>query len=214
MSMPPRFEPTCPPDAHKVMRDPENKVIAEICVAIEDSELSFGVNNICDLLSAFSQKPLLLCSNKVRDEILKASEICGITPRFLTLNEDGNKGSIMPAEINAEEIEVADLRNNIEAARNFFDALSKKCIAVINLPSMYILRSISTVYAWDALLAKQFLSQYEKASQALTDADRELLQNVRYGREDALKVKDISETAYAFLRLERKLFLQYPTEDD
>ena len=214
MSMPQRFEPSCPPDAHKVMRDPENKVEAELCVAIKDSELTFGVNNICDLLSAFSAKPLLLCSEKARDEILKVSENCGITPRFLSLNSDGSKGSVMPADINAGEVDVVDLQDNIEAAHNFFDALSKSCIVVINMPSMYILRSISTVYAWDALLAKQFLSQYEKASQALTDADRELLQNVRYGKEDALKVKDISETAYAFLRLERKLFLQYPTEDD
>lgn len=48
----------------------------------------------------------------------------------------------------------------------------------------------------------------------LTDDDIALLTDVRYGRFDALNVEEKSATAYKFLRLERKLFLQYPTEDD
>lgn len=210
MSMPPRFEPSCPPDAHKVMRDPENKVVAELCVAISDHELSYGVANICDLLSAFSKKPLLYCSDKVREEILKVAANCEITPRFLNIN--GDKAVIMPGEAGVD-YDVCDLTDNAQASSKFLDALIKKCVIIINMPSMYILRSISTVFEWDLLLAKQFLTQYDKASAQLTDSDKELLQKVRYGKEDALKVKELSESAYPFLRLERKLFLQYPTED-
>lgn len=80
--------------------------------------------------------------------------------------------------------------------------------------SMFTLRSISTVFPWDRLLANQFLGQYLDASAQLTEADIKLLTDVRYGRFDALKVEEESKTAYKFLRLERKLFLQYPTEDD
>ena len=80
--------------------------------------------------------------------------------------------------------------------------------------SMFTLRSISTVFPWDELLANQFLGQYIKARAELTDSDIKLLEDVRYGRFDALKVEEESKTAYQFLRLERKLFLQYPTEDD
>ena len=79
---------------------------------------------------------------------------------------------------------------------------------------MFILRSISTVYPWDELLANQFLGQYTAALKDLTESDIKLLTDVRYGRFDALKVEEESKTAYKFLRLERKLFLQYPTEDD
>lgn len=84
----------------------------------------------------------------------------------------------------------------------------------MDMLSMFTLRSISTVYPWDELLANQFLGQYLEASKALTDDDIALLTDVRYGRFDALSVEEKSATAYKFLRLERKLFLQYPTEDD
>ena len=211
MSMPPRFEPTCPPDAHKVMREPENKVAAKLCVAVEDHELSYGTANICDLLSAFSKTPLISCSDKVREEILKFADASEIKPQFLKNN--GDHAVIMPGEAGAEYT-VCNLCDPAKATTEFLEALLQKdTVIVIAMPSMYILRSISTVFEWDVLLAKQFLGQYEKASAQLTDSDKELLQRVRYGQEDALKVKELSESAYPFLRLERKLFLQYPTED-
>lgn len=79
---------------------------------------------------------------------------------------------------------------------------------------MFTLRSVSTVYPWDKLLANQFLGQYTEAVSQLSEDDVKLLTDVRYGRFDALEVENKSKTAYKFLRLERKLFLQYPTEDD
>ena len=77
---------------------------------------------------------------------------------------------------------------------------------------MLILRSISTVYPWDKLLAGDFIRQYIKASDAISDEDRDLLRQIRYGKYDPMNAKDTK--AYQFLRLERKLFLQYPSEDD
>ena len=66
MAMPPRFKPSCPPDAHKVMRDPENSIRAALAVKISDAELQNGADNICQLLSAFSKTPLTLCSESLK----------------------------------------------------------------------------------------------------------------------------------------------------
>ena len=110
--------------------------------------------------------------------------------------------------------DIYDFAGNSDNYKEFLDLLEKKCLISLDLLSMFTLRSISTVYPWDKLLANQFLGQYLDASKTLTESDLKLLCDVRYGRFDALKVEEESKTAYKFLRLERKLFLQYPTEDD
>lgn len=211
MSMPQRFEPTCPPDAHKVMREPQNKVNAILAVKVPDSELQYDVADICDLLSAFSKKPVIYCSDAVRAAILEKSADSDITPVFLKKNDQGLV-ELMPGTPD-KVYQFADLSNAQDAAKDFLEKLVDECVIVVNMPSMYILRSVSTVFAWDELLAKQFMRQYQDACSKLTPSDKELLQRVRYGNEDALKVKELSASAYPFLKLERKLFLQYPTED-
>ncbi len=211
MSMPQRFEPTCPPDAHKVMRDPQNKVNAILAVNIPDSELQYDVADICDLLSAFSKKPVIYCSDAVRAAILEKSGDSDITPVFLK-KHDHDLVELMPGTPE-KTYQFVDLSKAEDAAENFLKKLENECVIVVNMPSMYILRSVSTVFEWDDLLAKQFMHQYDEACSKLTPSDKELLQRVRYGKEDALKVKELSASAYPFLKLERKLFLQYPTED-
>lgn len=213
MSMPERFQPKCPPDAHKVMRDPENQVKASLAVAVNDSELDNGADNICELIAAFSKKPLVLCSERVKAELLAHAGDSGITPEFVEVLEAGKCRAVSAAGAVGANRDFTDLTDAKKAAAEFLEALKKDGVIAISMPSMYILRSVSTVYAWDALLARQFLSQYEKAASDLSDSDRALLTDVRYGRQDALKVKELSASAYPFLRLERKLFLQYPTED-
>ena len=179
MSMPERYHPECPPDAHKVIRPPESEVLATLCVKVEDCEESNGMVNVVKILSLMSKKPLILCSEAV-----------GPTMDFYDLSAKGSDCS------------------------GFLDLLSKKCLICLNTLSMFTLRSVSTVYPWDKLLANQFLGQYTEAVSQLSEDDVKLLTDVRYGRFDALEVENKSKTAYKFLRLERKLFLQYPTEDD
>ncbi|MGN0908861.1 MAG: hypothetical protein ACI4NA_04510 [Succinivibrio sp.] len=211
MPMPPRFQPSCPPDAHKVIRDPENKVAAQLCVRIEDPEFKNGAREICELLGAFAKNPIISCSDKARLEIEGNAAGEGITPSFLKTLEGG--GAAVCATGKADRgVKACDLTDGKDASR-FLDELLKDQVVVIPMASMYILRSISTVYAWDKLLAQQFLRQYEDALAQLTAPDRTLLEDVRFGRIDPLKVKELSPTAYPFLRLERKLFLQYPSED-
>lgn len=212
MSMPKRFQPKCPPDAHKVMRDPENKVIATLAVKVEDYELENGADNICELITAFSKKPLILCSDKVKSAILEAKDDT-LVPEFVEKLSSNSCRAVSVTGAVGATVPFCELNKPELVAAEFLDVLKREGVIAISMPSMYILRSISTVYAWDALLAKQFLSQYENAVKQLTADDRKLLSDVRYGREDALKVKERSESAYPFLRLERKLFLQYPTED-
>ncbi|MDD6318439.1 MAG: hypothetical protein PUA61_06290 [Succinatimonas hippei] len=211
MPMPPRFQPSCPPDAHKVMRDPENKVAAALCVRVEDKELENGPREICELLGAFSKNPIISCSDNARLKIEGNAAGEEIMPAFLKILEGG--GAVISQTGHPDHgVKVCDLTDESKA-RLFLDELLKDQVVVIPMASMYILRSISTVYAWDKLLAQQFLRQYEDALNKLTAPDRTLLEDVRYGRVDALKVKELSATAYPFLKLERKLFLQYPSED-
>jgi hypothetical protein len=212
MPMPPRFKPSCPPDAHKVIRDPENKVSALLCVKVEDRELENGSREVCELLGAFSRTPIVSCSDDARLKIEGSAAGEEILPSFLKILEGG--GAVISQTGKPDRgVKVCDLTDGADAPR-FLEELSKEQVVVIPMASMYILRSISTVYAWDRLLARQFLRQYEDALNKLTAPDRALLEDVRFGRTDPLKVKELSPTAYPFLRLERKLFLQYPSEED
>ncbi len=215
MSMPERYHPECPPDAHKVIRPPEKEVFATLCVYVPDSEEANGMDNVTDILSMMNKKPLILCSEKMKALILKNSEQAEIKPEFIRIHDDQSKASIAYTDgAVGPSLDFYNIVENRELAKDFLQLLQKKCLICLDTLSMFILRSISTVYPWDELLANQFLGQYTAALKDLTESDIKLLTDVRYGRFDALKVEEESKTAYKFLRLERKLFLQYPTEDD
>lgn len=213
MPMPERYHPECPPNAHKVIRPPENEVFAILAVKVPDSEEQNGMENVCDMLSLMSKKPVVLCSEKMEQLIKENAKNSEIEPSFIRNNAedkayisyiDGAQGEVLP---------FYDWAFAPQSFKDFLPRLQEKCLLCVDMPSMFILRSISTVYPWDKLLAQQFLGQYLQACETLTAEDKKLLEDVRYGRFDALKVEDESKTAYKFLRLERKLFLSYPTED-
>ena len=215
MSMPERYHPECPPDAHKVIRPAETKVYATLCVHVPDSEEANGMDNVTDILSLMSKKPLILCSDKMKDLILKSAEQAEIEPSFIRVHDDKTKASISYADgAIGPTMDFYNWAGQSDKFKDFNSLLEKKCLISLDTHSMFTLRSISTVYPWDKLLANQFLSQYIEASKSLSEDDVKLLSDVRYGRFDALAVEEKSATAYKFLRLERKLFLQYPTEDD
>lgn len=214
MSMPERYHPECPPDAHKVIRPPEKEVFATLCVKVDDSEEKNGMTNVVDILSLMGKEPLILCSDKMRQLICDYAKGSEVKPEFLRVHEDGKASVSYENGAIGPTTDFYDLAGNAENYKDFLKILEKKCIVSVDMLSMFILRSISTVYPWDELLANQFLGQYLNASKALSSDDIALLTDVRYGRFDALNVEEKSATAYKFLKLERKLFLQYPTEDD
>ena len=214
MSMPERYHPECPPDAHKVIRPPVTEVLATLCVRVPDTEEAHGMDNVTDILSLMSKEPIIICSEKMKDLINKSAAQAEIKPIFVNIH-DNNKASLVYQDGAVSSVlDFYDFAGNSDNYKEFLDLLEKKCLISLDLLSMFTLRSISTVYPWDKLLANQFLGQYLDASKTLTESDLKLLCDVRYGRFDALKVEEESKTAYKFLRLERKLFLQYPTEDD
>lgn len=214
MSMPERYHPECPPDAHKVIRPPVTEVLATLCVRVPDTEEDNGMDNVTDILSLMSKEPIIICSDKMKDLINKSAAQAEIKPIFVNIH-DNNKASLVYQDGAVSSVfDFYDFAGNSDNYKEFLDLLEKKCLISLDLLSMFTLRSISTVYPWDKLLANQFLGQYLDASKTLTESDLKLLCDVRYGRFDALKVEEESKTAYKFLRLERKLFLQYPTEDD
>ena len=166
-----------------------------------------GVPLVADMSS-------MICSEKMKNLINKSAAQAEIKPIFVNIH-DNNKASLVYQDGAVSSVfDFYDFAGNSDNYKEFLDLLEKKCLISLDLLSMFTLRSISTVYPWDKLLANQFLGQYLDASKTLTESDLKLLCDVRYGRFDALKVEEESKTAYKFLRLERKLFLQYPTEDD
>ncbi len=215
MSMPDHFHPECPPDAHKVMRPPENEVNASLAVRVEDSELTEGGKNICDVLKSMSKTPLIVCSEKVREQITANAADSEIEPAFVSVLENGTEASIHYQDgAVGENLKFVDYSKDFSLYKDFLEELPNKAILCVDMFSMFIMRSLSTVYPWDKLLAQHFLTQYLQAVPEVTEEDKKLLHDVRYDRNDLLTVKDTSATAYRFLKLERKLFLQYPTEDD
>lgn len=208
MPMPPRLQPVCPPSAHKVIRPPETRILARLCIAVSDAELSRGAGEICLLLKAFADRPLVLGSAAVRQALDAAAAAAEV--KLVYVRDLGGGRACAEAE-GAEARECVFYDDAASGNyQDFFSQLKEDCIISLDMLSMYILRSVSTVYAWDGLLARQFLGQYFKARNNLVPGDQELLQDVRYGHAEALKLKEKSSTAYAFSRLERKLFLQYP----
>ena len=67
MSMPERYHPECPPDAHKVIRPPITEVLATLCVRVPDTEEANGMDNVTDILSLMSKERIIICSEKTKD---------------------------------------------------------------------------------------------------------------------------------------------------
>ena len=78
-----------------------------------------------------------------------------------------------------------------------------------NSPLVSILPSVKKSRIF---LASDFIRQYLGACEILDDKEIQDLFDVRYGRQEGSALKDAK--AFHFLKLERKLFLQYPTNDD
>lgn len=210
-----RMQTECPPDAHKVIRPPENEVKATICVKVDSAEAqTYGIEDFCSVLALMGTKPLVFTEDSaLKEQIIAQKQASEIEPAFL--KKDGDVAYFTYADgAQGQALPFIDYTTDKQQVANFFEDLGKKQFIIIDSADMLILRSISTVYPWDKLLAGDFLRQYLKASSEVTEADRKLLTEIRYGRKDGLSIKESDPTAYAFLRLERKLFLQYPTEDD
>ena len=132
MPMPPRFKPSCPPDAHKVIREPENKVLAELCVRIEDAELENGAREVCELLGAFSKSPIVSCSDKARLEIEGCAAGEGIMPSFLKVLQGG--GAVVATTGKPDRgVKACDL-TDLSKARLFLGELLKARALFPGLP--------------------------------------------------------------------------------
>ncbi|MCR5535973.1 MAG: hypothetical protein K6F05_01010 [Succinivibrio sp.] len=219
MSMPEQLPPQCPPDAHKVMREPENNVKALLCICVPDSELDNGEGQVMDIISRMGKKPLILCSDKVREVIDKRAHDFEIEPDYLEVHADQQHASIHYADKSiSETFDYVQLGFADPKYKEYLELLQQKIVIGLDMMTMFIARSISTVLPWDKLLANTFLSQYLKAAPQVTEEDKKLLGDIRYDRVNSFDVFDDkehrSESAYQYLRLERKLFLQYPTEDE
>lgn len=209
-----RMQTECPPDAHKVIRPPENEVKATICVKLNESEAQkFGADDFCNALSLMSSKPLIMCSDELRKTILEHKAAGEIEPQFLVIEgdqayityEDGAKSHARAyTDMTADTSKYADFLNQLKVDQ----------FIIVDSYSMLIWRSISTVFPWDGLLASDYVRQYLKASEAVNEEDLDLFLQVRYGRIDGFSLKKTHENAYRFLQLERKLYLQYPDEED
>lgn len=211
-----RMETECPPDAHKVIRPPENEVKATICVKLTEQEAEqYGEVDFCNTLSLMSSKPLILCSDKCREMIAKHKKDCEIEPCYLQVSADGTEANISYDDgAQGPSMPCVDLSKDPKDAERFLDELTKKQFIIIDSYAMLILRSISTVYPWDKLLANDYLRQYLQARADITQHDLDLFIEVRYGRKDGFGLKSSDPKAYRYLQIERKLFLQYPAEDD
>ena len=213
MSQIERLHPDCPPDAHKVIRPPENELNALLCVLVTEKEVqTYGIIDVLDVLALMSQKPLLLCSKEIEEEILKNCEKAELDPAFIRVHSDNTCSIAYKDGAISSTMPFYDFAPDYNNFKHFLEKLSEKCVVTVDMLSMLILRSISTIYPWEKLLAGDFINQYIKASAALNDDDRHLLREIRYGKIAPEEAKDTA--AYQFLRLERKLFLQYPSEDD
>ena len=99
---------------------------------------------------------------------------------------------------------------NEDLLKNLCDIQVENKLSLIPLPltDMLILKSITTVQPYDLPLARLYLKQYTEAKEALTEADRNLLRDIK---EQGLPTLDdsYSEQVYRFLKVERKLFTQY-----
>lgn len=206
-----RMQSECPPDAHKVLRDPQNEVQAKLAVRVEDRELErYGAFDLCQTLALMSSEPLICASDKVTEAVAAEAARAEIKPSFLKTKDDkafaaypdGAVGSALP---------FVELSGDKALYKDFLDLLGSPCYIVIDSLSMLIMRSVSTIYPWDKLLASDFVRQYLQAAAMLDTKLEQDFMDVRYGRKDVEELKRTD--AALFLRLERKLFLQYPSDD-
>lgn len=209
-----RMQTECPPDAHKVIRPPENEVKATICVKLNDSEAQkFGAEDFCNALSLMSAKPLICCSEELRKTIGEHKAAAEIEPQYLVI--DGDKAYVTSDDgSQGPTRDFIDMTADSSLYSDFLNQLKKDQFILVDSYSMLIWRSISTVYPWDGLLAGDYVRQYLKAAELVNDEDLDLFLQVRYGRIDGFSLKGTHANAYRFLQLERKLFLQYPDEDE
>ncbi len=212
MSQITRLTPDCPPDAHKVMREPENRLEALLAVRVEDAELQrYGAADLCEVLALMSSTPNIICSDACQEAIKPHAAAAEIKPNFIKIY--GNEACILYADgAQSSMLPFLDFADNFNKYSDFLAHLSDKCLISVDTLSMLVLRSISTVFPWDKLLAGDFVRQYLRASEKLSTDDRLLLTDIRYGRASS-EIKQTKPAAYQFLRLERKLFLQYPSDD-
>lgn len=214
-----RMQTECPPDAHKVIRPPENEVKALLCVKLDAKQCEhYGKEDFCSMLALMSKHPMLWCDAALKDIVAEGAAAAEIDPSFLQLHEDGTTGNLsyLSGAV-GESLPVVDLTLDdaeLTQAASFLDLLGKKQIIVVDAESMLILRSISTVYPWDKLLAGDYLRQYLKARKEVSAEDLGLFNDVRFGRIDGYSLKSTNPVAYHYLQLERKLFLQYPDDED
>ncbi|WP_294495221.1 hypothetical protein [uncultured Ruminobacter sp.] len=191
---------------------------------IVDSRLYKNVplKGILELASLINPTSLMLFSTDsdfIADFSSKASELEEMVTLYAPKNEDMNtfipvcspKAAKIPKNVEfAKDRDVLASYENEDLLKNLCDIQVENKLSLIPLPltDMLILKSITTVQPYDLPLARLYLKQYTEAKEALTEADRNLLRDIK---EQGLPTLDdsYSEQVYRFLKVERKLFTQY-----
>lgn len=211
-----RMQTECPPDAHKVIRPPEKVCKAILCVKLNEAEAQeYGATDFCSAISLMGAKPFLVCSDEIRQLIKEHKAQAQIDPAYLQVSADGTEAYVSYDDgAQGQSLPVVDLTQENANVGAFLDLLTQKQYIIIDSYSMLILRSISTVFPWDPLLAQHYLTQYLQARDNVTAEELELFIKVRYGCMEGFSLKSLNKNAYNFLQIEKKLYLQYATEDD
>lgn len=191
---------------------------------IVDSRLykNIPLKGILELASLINPTSLMLFSTDsdfIADFSSKASELEEMVTLYAPKNEDMNtfipvcspKAAKIPKNVEfAKDRDVLASYENEDLLKNLCDIQVENKLSLIPLPltDMLILKSITTVQPYDLPLARLYLKQYTEAKEALTEADRNLLRDIK---EQGLPTLDdsYSEQVYRFLKVERKLFTQY-----
>ncbi len=99
---------------------------------------------------------------------------------------------------------------NFAGLDTFCDKLQENTVSFMPVPviSMLTLKSILGILPYDYLLAKLYTSQLSKAYQNLSDEDKDLVYRIKEQGLTTLS-DDYSAPVQQFLRVERKLYLQY-----
>lgn len=180
------------------------------------------LKGILELASLINPTSLMLFSTDrdfIADFSSKASELEEMVTLYAPKNEDMNtfipvcspKAAKIPKNVEfAKDLDVLASYENEDQLKNLCDIQVENKLSLIPLPltDMLILKSITTVQPYDLPLARLYLKQYTEAKEALTEADRNLLRDIK---EQGLPTLDdsYSEQVYRFLKVERKLFTQY-----
>lgn len=191
---------------------------------IVDSRLYKNVplKGILELASLINPTSLMLFSTDrdfIADFSSKASELEEMVTLYAPKDESMSafipvcspKAAKIPKNVEfAKDQDVLASYENEDLLRNLCDIQVENKLSLIPLPltDMLILKSITTVQPYDLPLARLYLKQYAEAKDALTEADRNLLRDIK---EQGLPTLDdsYSEQVYRFLKVERKLFTQY-----